>query len=213
VTATAVVVAAVAAAVVIAVCRPAPSSRPVESLLPLVRRPRSPRHGSVRHGSPGRVLPRSARRRAQHLDRAMPDLLDLLVLTLQAGLPPPAAFVAVTPFAPDVVVPALDAVVERHARGERFVHALDALIEHLGTRALSLVAAIAAAERTGLPLAPTIDRIADDARAHRRRSAEIEARRLPVRLAVPLVCCTLPSFVCIAIGPVLVGALSSLRSV
>jgi Flp pilus assembly protein TadB len=143
----------------------------------------------------------------------MPDLLDLLVLTLQAGLPPPAAFVALAPYAPEVVAPAVDAVVERHARGERFVHALDALIEQLGTRALSLVAAIAAAERSGLPLAPTIDRIADDARAHRRRSAEIEARRLPVRLAVPLVCCTLPSFVCIAIGPVLVGALSSLRSV
>ncbi|CAB4576271.1 unannotated protein [freshwater metagenome] len=78
---------------------------------------------------------------------------------------------------------------------------------------LGLVSAVAAAERWGLPLAPTVDRIADDARLHRRRLAEAEARRLPVRLAVPLVCCTLPSFVCIAIGPLLVGALSSLRSV
>ena len=206
--ATAIAVALLAGAAVTAVFRPSPSSRSVDSLLPPAGR-----GGPLRRGASVRMLPLSARRRAQHLDRAMPDLLDLLVLTLQAGLPPSAAFVALAPYAPGVVAPAIDAVVERHARGERFVHALDALIEQLGTRALSLVAAIAAAERSGLPLAPTIDRIADDARAHRRRSAEIEARRLPVRLAVPLVCCTLPSFVCIAIGPVLVGALSSLRSV
>jgi Flp pilus assembly protein TadB len=202
------VVAVVAAAVVVAVCKPSPSSRSVESL---VARNGGPRRTHI----PARVraFPASRRRRAHRLDRAMPDLLDLLVLTLQAGLPPPAAFAAMAPYAPDVLAPALAAVVERHARGERFVHALDALVEHLGTRALSLVAAIVTADRSGLPLAPTIDRIADDARAHRRRAAEIEARRLPVRLAVPLVCCTLPSFVCIAIGPVLVGALSSLRSV
>jgi tight adherence protein C len=206
--ATTLAVALLAGAAVTAVFRPSPSSRSVDSLLPPARS-----GGSRRRSASVRMFPLSARRRAQHLDRAMPDLLDLLVLTLQAGLPPPAAFVALARYAPEVVAPAIDAVVERHARGERFVHALDALIEQLGTRALPLVAAIAAAERSGLPLAPTIDRIADDARAHRRRSAEIEARRLPVRLAVPLVCCTLPSFVCIAIGPVLVGALSSLRSV
>ncbi len=154
----------------------------------------------------------SRRRREARLDHAMPDLLDLLVVTLQAGLPAPAAFVALAPHVSPVVAPAIVSVLDRCSHGERFVDALDGLVDHLGTRALGLVAAIGAAERSGLPLAPTVDRIADDARSHRRRSAEIDARRLPVRLALPLVCCTLPSFVCIAIGPVLVGALTSLRS-
>ncbi len=154
----------------------------------------------------------SRRRREARIDHAMPDLLDLLVVTLQAGLPAPAAFVALAPHVSPPVAPAIVSVLDRYSHGERFVDALDGLVEHLGTRALGLVAAIGAAERSGLPLAPTVDRIADDARSHRRRSAEIDARRLPVRLALPLACCTLPSFVCIAIGPVLVGALSSLRS-
>jgi hypothetical protein len=35
---------------------------------------------------------------------------------------------------------------------------------------------------------------------------------LPVRLAMPLVLCTLPSFVLLAIVPLLVGALSSLHT-
>jgi tight adherence protein C len=118
-----------------------------------------------------------------------------------AGLAPPAA------------QPALHDLVDRLDRGHRVVDALPVLVDHWGSRALALVAAVSAAEVAGLPLAPTLDRIADDARAHRRRVAEADARRLPVRLAMPLVCCTLPSFVCIAIGPLLVGALSSLRSV
>lgn len=159
------------------------------------------------------TLPIRPSRREATLDQAVPDLLDLLVVTLQAGLRPAAALAAVAPHVHPAARAAIDDVGRRVERGDRFVDALDALVDHLGTRVLGLVSAVAAAERWGLPLAPTVDRIADDARLHRRRLAEAEARRLPVRLAVPLVCCTLPSFVCIAIGPLLVGALSSLRSV
>jgi tight adherence protein C len=193
----------VALAIVLAL-RPGPAVRPI-----------APREHtglrSQRDDRPDRLRLRRRRRDAE-IDRAMPDLLDLLVLALQAGLPPPMAFAAIAPHVPAAVGPAVRAVTERSLQGERFVESLDALVDRLGTRALALVAAIGSAERSGLPLAPTVDRLADDARAHRRRSAEIEARRLPVRLAVPLVCCTLPSFVCIAIGPVLIGALASLRS-
>ena len=38
------------------------------------------------------------------------------------------------------------------------------------------------------------------------------ARRLPVRLTFPLVTCTLPSFVLLAIAPAVIGALSTLRA-
>jgi tight adherence protein C len=160
-------------------------------------------------------VPRWARShsRVSAIEQAMPELLDLVVITLQAGLPASMVFTSIRLHVPRVITPAVDDVVSRCQRGERFVDSLGSLIEHLGTCSLGLVAAITTAERSGLPLAPTVDRLAEDARAHRRRAAEIEARRLPVRLSIPLVCCTLPSFVCIAIGPVLVGALSSLRSV
>ena len=51
----------------------------------------------------------------------------------------------------------------------------------------------------------------DDIRTERRRHAERHARTLPVRLAFPLVLCTLPSFVLVAIVPALLGAVSTLR--
>ena len=71
---------------------------------------------------------------------------------------------------------------------------------------------MAGADRDGLPLGPVLDRLADEARAARRRLGEAEARRLPVRLTFPLVTCTLPSFVLLAIAPAVLGALSTLRA-
>ena len=151
-------------------------------------------------------------RRERELDHAVPELFDLFVVSLQAGTQPSEALGQLVADVHPSVAVAILKVTRRMEQGERFVNAIDSLVDVLGTRLLGFVAAVSAAERTGLPLAPTIDRIADDAREHRRRSTEIEARRLPVRLAVPLVCCTLPSFIAIAIGPILIGALSSLRS-
>ena len=73
---------------------------------------------------------------------------------------------------------------------------------------MPIVAALSTGVRDGLPLLPLLDRLTIEADARRRRLAEAEARKLPVRLAFPLVCCTLPAFVLLGIVPALLGALS-----
>ena len=155
---------------------------------------------------------RRGRARTRALDHAFPDALELYVLALQAGLLPAQAMSELQPMVHPVVGEAFAQVERRVQQGERFIEALDALVEVLGVRALTFVGTIAMAERTGLPAVPMIERLADDARRHRRRCVEADARELPVRLAFPLVLCTLPSFALVAIAPVLVGALSSLRA-
>ena len=59
-------------------------------------------------------------------------------------------------------------------------------------------------------LAPALEQLSAEARRSRRRRDEADARRLPVRLSFPLVVCTLPSFVLLAIAPAVLAALSSL---
>lgn len=157
------------------------------------------------------VMRPRARHRQRVLDDTYPDALDLFVVSVQAGQLPLEALARIRPHVHPMIADAIGEVELRLHQGQRSVDALDALVHALGTRALALVATLAQAERTGLAVAPMIDRIADDARLHRRRRAEVAARELPVRLAFPLVLCTLPSFVLVAIAPLLVGALSSLR--
>ena len=113
---------------------------------------------------------------------------------------------------PQAVRPAFAAVGEAMRGGDRFADALDQLRGGLGPIAQPLVDSLSAADRYGLPLAPVLERLSFEARQQRRRDTEPTARELPVRLAVPLVLCTLPSFVLLAIVPLLLGALSSLHT-
>ena len=156
----------------------------------------------------------AGRRRRQAASRAaadLPDALELIVLAVRAGHLPAAAIRASLAHLPATVRPAFAEVVARVDSGRRFADAIAVLAERLGDDALVLVDSFAAADRYGLPLAPVLDRLAAEARQQRARRTATLARQLPIRLAAPLVACTLPSFVLLAVVPLLLAALSSLR--
>ena len=154
---------------------------------------------------------RRDRRRERSVARALPDALDLLAVSLEAGHLPIDAIRLLRPVLAPELADAFGEVLDRHERGERTASALDALAERLGTASLGLVEVLIQTERAGLAFGPAVERLAAEARAQRRRLAEAAARELPVRLSFPLVTCTLPAFVLVAIVPLLVGALSSIR--
>jgi tight adherence protein C len=175
---------------------------PVVGVVALVALPLWCRWSVIRRGK------RSTRRIAHDF----PDGLDLLVLSIRAGYLPAQAVVEVVPFLPPPLRPSFTGVVDALRRGERFADALGVLRAQLGPIAQPLVDSLAAADRYGLPLAPVLERLSLEARQQRRRDTDATARELPVRLALPLVLCTLPSFVLLAIVPLLLGALSSLHT-
>ncbi len=152
---------------------------------------------------------RCARRQAR-LVEDLPDAIDLLVVLVRAGLTPSQAVGELAGRAPNVWRPAFAAVGRRQMGQSRFVDALDELVVHAGPVAQPVLDALAAAERFGQPLAASLDRLAADGRAARRRQHDIRARQLPVRLSFPLVCCTLPAFILLTIAPLLAGALMSI---
>jgi tight adherence protein C len=162
----------------------------------------------VRRWSVARRRTRAARRVAHDF----PDTIDLLVLSIRAGYLPSQAVVEIAPFLPVHLRPSFAAVSESLGDGKRFADALGQLRVRLGPIAQPLVDSLSAADRYGLPLAPVLERLSFEARQQRRRDTDAAARELPVRLAMPLVLCTLPSFVLLAIVPLLLGALLSLRT-
>ncbi|MET0145168.1 MAG: type II secretion system F family protein [Ilumatobacteraceae bacterium] len=152
------------------------------------------------------------RRRRRDIDEALPDAVELLVLCVHAGRSPHQAIAELAVRAPPAVREAFAAVEQGLHRGRSLADALGALGMHLGPAGDEVARAVAGADRDGLPLAPVLDQLASEARAARRRFGDVEARRLPVRLTFPLVCCTLPSFVLLTIAPAVLGALSTLRA-
>lgn len=158
---------------------------------------------------------RRQRRFAAAVANAYPELVDLLVLTIGAGCSPLQAFTVLADVVPTPLQLAVGEVVRRANGGERFAdsigHLRDPTPHGLGRVAQPLADALALADRHGTPLPPVLDRLAAEAREHRRRQADIAARQLPIRLAFPLVGCTLPSFVLLTIVPLMAGTFSSLR--
>lgn len=163
-------------------------------------------------GAAPRVRRLVATRVAQRaVDAALPDAIELLVLVIHAGLTPHQAIDVLTQRGPVAVRPAFVGVRHRVARGAPLADALDALPDTLGPSATAVADTLAMSERQGSPIAHTLEQLALDVRERRRRRAEAEARKLPIRMSLPLVVCTLPSFVLIAIVPAVLAAMASLR--
>jgi Flp pilus assembly protein TadB len=151
-----------------------------------------------------------ARRHSRVVERELPGTIELLVLSIHAGLTPNQAIRELASSASESVRPAFVEIVHRMDRGEPFASAIVALPDWLGPRSVGLAEVIATADRYGLPLSQVLDQLSREARSTRRRLDEASARKLPIRLSFPLVFCTLPSFVLLAIAPAVIAALSSL---
>ena len=161
----------------------------------------------------GAGLPFIRRRRMQQqLDRALPDVLDLVVVLLQAGATPRQTVIELSRQGPRSTQQGFAAAARQLERGQSFGVAVDALRRELGEAITPFVELITASERYGLPTAQVVQQLSSETRALRRRHDEAAARSLPVKLSFPLVMCTLPSFVLLAIAPAVLAALSSLGS-
>jgi tight adherence protein C len=64
--------------------------------------------------------------------------------------------------------------------------------------------------RYGVPLLPALERTGLELRLERRRAAEVDARRVPIRLLGPLVSCVLPAFALLTVVPLLAASLDAL---
>jgi tight adherence protein C len=144
------------------------------------------------------------------IDAALPDAIEMLILVIQTGMTPHQAIDVLTHRAPAPVRPAFIEVRHRVERGAPLADALGALPDTLGQGAAAVADTLAMAERHGTPIAQALEQLSLDVRERRRRRAESEARKLPIRMSFPLVACTLPSFVLIAIVPAVLAAMASL---
>ena len=150
------------------------------------------------------------RRDRDAVEVTLPDAIEMLILVVRAGMTPHQAITMLTERAPGPVRPAFVEVERRRARGASLADALRALPDLLGPSANVVADTLAMAERYGTPIGDALEQLSIDVRERRVRQSEAEARKLPIRMSFPLVVCTLPSFVLIAIVPAVLAAVSSL---
>jgi len=154
---------------------------------------------------------RRHRRRLAEIAADLPDVVDLLVLAVGAGLTVRLAAAAVARRSPGPLGAELARAGQEADLGRRLADALDDIPERAGEATRPLVAALIASERYGAPLGASLERLSHEVRADRRRRAEEAARKVPVKLLFPLVSCTLPAFGLLTVAPLIASAVRSLR--
>jgi tight adherence protein C len=167
--------------------------------------------GAVAWALPALAARRRHRRMLAAVAADLPDVVDLLVLAVGAGLTVRLAVAAVARRAPGPLGAELARAGHDADLGRRLADALDDIPERAGEATRPLVAALVASERYGAPLGASLERLASEVRADRRRRAEEAARKVPVKLLFPLVSCTLPAFGLLTVAPLIASAVRSLR--
>ena len=158
-------------------------------------------------GSFGRT--RRGRRDDAALERELPIAIDLLGVAVGAGCTPYLAVEIVSRWSSPAVAARFASVLGACALGASFDTALDTLARS-SPRLRPLVDALLASDRLGVPVGPALARLAAEERGALRRRAEAHARRVPVRLLVPLTFLVLPAFVLITVVPGLAAGLARL---
>jgi tight adherence protein C len=148
---------------------------------------------------------RRARRRIRQITVALPDALDLMVVSLESGLGLNATISRVGEERANMNDPlglefAQAAIELRTGRSRE--DALRALGERNGVDDMkSLAALIVQSDKLGASMAHTLRVHADMLRTKRRQRAEEEARKLPVKVLFPLAFFILPALLVVATGP------------
>jgi len=155
---------------------------------------------------------RDARRQGQQLWAELPEAADLMALSLSAGLAVPACAELVGSVLHGPVAASLRRVHRRHRSGVIYSEAVSRELKVAAADLHPLLTLIGAAHLDGGPAIEPFRQLAADLAQQRRRRAEAVARRVPVTMLFPLVCCILPAFVLLALVPVLAGSLDRLTS-
>lgn len=144
--------------------------------------------------------------RTQKMQRAMPDALDLLTISVESGLGFDAALSQVARNTDGPLANEFARVLQEMQIGLGRGAALRALGERTHVPELKgFVSAMVQTDALGIPVAQVLRVQAREIRTKRRQRAEEQAQKVAVKILVPLVFCILPCLFIAVLGPAAIG--------
>ena len=143
-----------------------------------------------------------ADRRQQELQLALPQALDQITISVEAGLGFDAALLRYSGSASGPLADELSRSIQDIRLGATRREAFDMLLERTDSPDLrQFVLAITQGERHGLPMAHILRSQASELRTKRRQRAEQGAATIPVKVIFPMILCILPCLFIVILGP------------
>ncbi|MGH2520079.1 MAG: type II secretion system F family protein [Chloroflexota bacterium] len=151
---------------------------------------------------PKRWVTHAGNKRRHAIELALPDTLDLLVVSMEAGLTLDGALAKVVEKTAGPLRDELRRTLHEIELGASRRDSLRRLGSRTGVKDLvSLINSIVQADQMGVSMAHVMRTQASEARLKRRQRAEERAHQAAVKMLFPLVVCILPSVMIVTVGP------------
>lgn len=155
-----------------------------------------------------------ADQRKKKIKRSLPDLLDLLYVSVEAGLSFDMALKKTADKMPGPLSEETNKVLEEISRGRNRQEALRGMVKRTGVEDLSyFVTSIIQTEQLGSNIANMLRIQSTTMRQKRRQRAEEAAMKIPVKMLFPLVFFIFPSLFIVVLGPALIRIVDTLGKV
>jgi tight adherence protein C len=146
-------------------------------------------------------LDKAAQARKNQVQKALPDFLDMVATTVQAGLSINQSLAYAVDAAPGALGEEIKAALSEIRLGRARSEALRAAADRLQQQQFSTtVTAITQAERLGTNISKVLNELAEDVRNHRIMLVEEHAAKLPVKMVFPMAMFMLPALFVIIFG-------------
>ncbi len=151
-----------------------------------------------------------ATRRQEQIRRELPDALDLLTLCVEAGQGFDGALSLVSTRMGGPLSREIARALHELKMGMRRVDAIRGMGARTSVTELrSFCTAVIQAGDLGIPIANVLREQAEEMRLKRRQHADEQARKVPVKLVIPLVLLLLPAIFLVVLGPAVLQIMRS----
>ena len=158
--------------------------------------------GAIGYIAPSMIVSSRARKRQAALSADLPDALDLLAVSVEAGLAFDGAVAKLTQYMKGPLVDEFELALGGMRVGESRADALKKLAERAGApEVASFVRSIIQADQLGTSLGRILRVQAVDSRLKRQAAAEERAMKAPVKMLFPTVAFIFPAMFIVVLGP------------
>ncbi len=149
-------------------------------------------------------------KRQEAIQLELPNILDQLLISVEAGLGFEAAMARVASTSPGPMAQEMSRALQEMQLGRSRADAYAALAERSSVAELkSFVRAVVQADRYGIGIVRVLKAQASQMRVKRRQRAEEKAMKLPVKVLFPLLTFIFPVLFIVILGPAVINILQS----